>query len=188
MKVVKLFSHSVAVILLVVSVCCMIIVIMSVNKLPEIKTEYSIKIHPKKLPEKIMGEKLGKFGEMMVEMLPSDLAFTVFVPSEMAFERDLQIRVNRSLGPEEWENVYATVSRVLGFSAVPRKVYVGSVEVGKEVEFESVSGFGLRVWKEVDGVLVVNGVRSERVDVERGEVVVHVMDGVVMDAEFEQSL
>ncbi|KAK9742403.1 hypothetical protein RND81_03G170000 [Saponaria officinalis] len=191
MKIVKLFNNSIAVILLVISVCCMIIVILSVGKLPEVKTRYS-KINPKKLSEikgvDLMGKKLGKFGEMMIEMLPNDLAFTVFVPSEMAFERDLKIRVNHSLTPDHWDNTYATVSRVLGFSSVPRKIYADLVGVGKEVAFDSISGFALHVSKEVDGVLVVNRVRSERVDIEKGEVVVHVMDGVIMDAEFEQSV
>ncbi|KAJ0102524.1 hypothetical protein Patl1_06543 [Pistacia atlantica] len=82
-------------------------------------------------------DELGKFVEMMVGMLPEDLAFTVFVPSEKAFERDLRLRVNHDLE---------------------------------------------------DAMLVVNRVKSERVDLKKGKIVVHIMDGVIMDADFEQSV
>ncbi|KAL1544825.1 hypothetical protein AAHA92_21628 [Salvia divinorum] len=57
---------------------------------------------------------------------------------------------------------YAVLTRVLGFSFMPSK--------------------------DLDGNLMVNGVVSEEVDLRFGEIIVHVMDGVVMDAEFEQSV
>ena len=53
---------------------------------------------------------------------------------------------------------------------------------------DSFSGFKLFVSKDVDGMLVVNRVRSKRMDLRKGEMVVHVMDGVIMEAEFEQSV
>lgn len=124
----------------------------------------------------------------MIEMLPEDLAFTVFVPSERAFERDLRLRANESLVGEKMNDSYAVVSRVLGFSAVPRTLVSGDVPFGKEVLYDSISGFVLYISKDVDGMLVVNRVRSQRVDIRRKEIVVHVMDGVVMDAEFEESV
>lgn len=187
----KLFNRSIAIIIMLVSLCCMVVVIMSMFNLPDVPLGHTeIESHESSKFGGIYskGGNLGMFGKMMVEMLPNDLAFTVFVPSERAFERDLRLRANHNFSQEEWDNTYATVSRVLGFSAVPRKIYSDSVLVGKEISFDSISGFTLYISKDLDGVLVVNSVRSERVGVEKGEVVVHTMDGVIMDAEFEQSV
>jgi hypothetical protein len=46
----------------------------------------------------------------------------------------------------------------------------------------------LYISKDLDGMLVVNRIRSEKVDLRRGQIVVHIMDGVIMDAEFEQAV
>ncbi|KAJ8426484.1 hypothetical protein Cgig2_014282 [Carnegiea gigantea] len=177
----RLFNRPTAIILILVSICCLVVVIMSMLNLPEIPTgDSEIEFQ--------QSSELGKFGEMMLEMLPTDLAFTVFVPSERAFEHDLGLRGNHSLSSEEWNNTYATVSRVLGFSAVPRKIYSDSIPIGKEKSFDSISGFELYVSKDLEGELVVNGVRSKWVDMQKGELVVHIMEGVIMDAQFEQSV
>ncbi|KAH7548205.1 hypothetical protein JRO89_XS14G0083200 [Xanthoceras sorbifolium] len=137
---------------------------------------------------KVSANELGKFAEMMLEMLPKDLAFTVFVPSAKAFERDLKLQVNNSLVGDKMNNTYAIISRVLGFSAVPRTLSSVSVPFGEEISYDSLSGYPLYVSKSLDGMLVVNTVRSERVDLKNGKIVVHIMDGVIMDAEFEQSI
>lgn len=121
-------------------------------------------------------------------MLPLDLPFTVFVPTEASFKRDLGLEWNESASVEERDNVVAIVSRVVGFSSVARKVRADSVVIGGLVEYESVSGFRVGVYKGSDGVLVVNGVRVVEMDLEVGEVVAHLIDGVVMDAAFEQSV
>ena len=128
------------------------------------------------------------FGEMMIEMLPEDLAFTVFVPSERAFERDLRIRANDSFLAEKRNDTYAVVSRILGFSAIPRALFSMMIYSNKEVSYDSLSGFPLYISKDAKGMLVVNRIRSERVDVRRRELIVHIMDGVIMDAEFELSV
>lgn len=177
----RLFNRPTALILILVSICCLVVVIMSMLNLPEIPNGHSE-------IEFQQSSELGKFGEMMIEMLPTDLAFTVFAPSERAFEHDLGLRGNHSLSSEEWDNTYATVSRVLGFSAVPRKIYSDSIPIGKEKSFDSISGFVLYVSKDLEGGLVVNGVRSKWVDMQKGELVVHIMEGVIMDAQFEQSV
>lgn len=54
---------------------------------------------------------------------------------------------------------------------------------------ELVSGLRISAWRrDVDGALVVNGVPSECVDiVKERDIIVHVMAGVLMDAEFERS-
>ncbi|KAJ8443881.1 hypothetical protein Cgig2_032705 [Carnegiea gigantea] len=165
--------------------CSTIAVILSLLDLPEIPTE----IHPQDSWEtNENGGKLGIFGEMMIKMLPHDLPFTVFVPSDRAFEHILRLRPNHSFTPEEWDNKYATVSRVLGFSTVPRKIYASSVPIGEERSFDSISGLRLHISKDLDGVLVVNRVRSEVVDIRKGEVVVHVNDGILMDTEFDRAV
>ncbi|XP_057523150.1 uncharacterized protein LOC130803021 [Amaranthus tricolor] len=187
MRVGKLFNHSIFTILMLVSVCCMLVVIISLFKLPDIpagetyESSNNVGIYSK-------DEKLGKFGELMIDMLPNDLAFTVFLPSEEAFEHDLRLRANLSFSQEEWDNAYATASLVLGFSAVPRKIYSGLISDGEVLSFDSISGFTLYISKDVDGVLVVNRIRAKEVDINKGEVVLHIMDGVIMDAEFEHSV
>jgi len=187
MRKVKLIRHSIATLLMLVSVCCVIATILSMLDLPQIPIE----IHSQdSWGTNENGGKLDTFGEMMIEMLlPHDLPLTVFVPSDRAFEHILRLRPNHSFTPEEWDNIYATVSRVLGFSTVPRKIYASSVATGEELSFDSISGFRLHISKDVDGMLVVNNrVRSETVDIRKGEVVVHVIDSVLMDAEFQNAV
>ncbi|KAK9283744.1 hypothetical protein L1049_011994 [Liquidambar formosana] len=186
----RLFKNSIAFVLVVVSVCCMFAVIISMLRLPEVPMgNRAIGYNGIMKTRKVFEDgRIGKFGEMMVEMLPEDLAFTVFVPSEKAFERDLRLRVSDSLVAEKFNDTYAILSRILGFSAVPRTLLSVTVPFGKEISFDSVSGFGLYISKDLHGTLVVNRVRSQRVDLRSGEIVVHTMDGVIMDAEFEQSV
>ena len=179
-------KNSIAFACIVVSVCCIFVVFISMFRLPEVPVGMYQTAKTGRVSE---NEKfIGRFGGMMIEMLPEDLAFTVFVPSQKAFERDLRLRVNDSLVGEKMNDTYAIVSRVMGFSAVPRTLSSVMVPVGGEVSYDSISGFPLYITKDIDGMLVVNRIRSERVDLRKGEIVVHVMDGVIMDAEFEQSV
>ncbi|CAN0909656.1 hypothetical protein LINGRAHAP2_LOCUS25896 [Linum grandiflorum] len=178
-------KNSVAFVGLVVSVCCTFVVMVSVLKLPDVPLGGNRVFRNRK---EVAGgggdEKLGKFGEMMVEMLPDDLAFTVFVPSERAFQRDLRMNDDSF----SRNDTYAVVSRVLGFSAVPRTIYSAAVD-DSPVSYDSLSGLTLFISKDREGMLVVNRVPAERVDIRRKKrIVVHVMDGVLMDAEFEQSV
>lgn len=186
-------KNSIAFVCVFVSVCFLFVVTISILRLPEVpvgsravglyRTAKTGSVSVNEY-EKVV----GKFGEMMIEMLPEDLAFTVFVPSHKAFERDLRLRVNDSLVGEKMNDTYAVVSRVMGFSAVPRTLSSVMVPVGGEVSYDSISGFPLYITKDIDGMLVVNRIRSERVDLRKREIVVHIMDGVIMDAEFEQSV
>lgn len=131
---------------------------------------------------------LGEFGDMMVSMLPKNLAFTVFVPSPESFRRVLKLRPNDSVAEGKASHTYAVVSRVLGFSAVPRRLRAGDVPLHERVRLlDSVSGLKIYAWRDVDGALDVNGVRSECVDIISDESIVHVMAGVLMDADFERS-
>lgn len=141
---------------------------------------------------------LGELGDAMVSMLPKDLPFTVFVPSADSFTRVLRLqgsKSNASAGDQEAAtdtNTYAILSRVLGFSAVPRRLLAADVPLpprgaGAVRLMDSVSGLRLYASRDARGALVVNGVRSECVDIIRGETVVHVLAGVLMDAKFERS-
>ncbi|KAA8534105.1 hypothetical protein F0562_031702 [Nyssa sinensis] len=161
-----------------------------VIKLPDVSVGNSavLSLRTKKFKKGLEEVRIGKFGELIIEMLPEDLAFTIFIPSEKAFERDLRLRVNDSLVGDKVNDTYAMLTRVLGFSAVPRMIYSDSVPFSKMTSYDSLSGFRLYISKDLDGMLVVNRVRSERVDFWKGEIVVHIMNGVIMDAEFEQSV
>ncbi|XP_058759983.1 uncharacterized protein LOC131633287 [Vicia villosa] len=187
-----ILKHSIALVTILVTVCCIFIVIVTFSNLPEAQNKSNQKMGFYQITRSrkvsIQDINLGRFGEMMIEMLPQDLAFTVFVPSEEAFKRDLHLSVDDSLKQDRFNDTYAIVSRVLGFSAVPRTVWSVDLRFGEVVNYESLSGFSLYVSKGVDGMVVVNRVRSEIVDVRKREIVVHVLDGVIMDADFEQSV
>lgn len=171
----------------VVSVACLIVLCFSILKVNEIPQGNGNAIGLKvKINRK--DERVGKLGELVIDMLPQDLAFTLFLPSEKAFERDLGLGLGLASGGEKWDDTYAILTRVLGFSAVPRRIYAGDVECGKEVDYDSISGYTLYISKDLGGLLMVNGIVSEMVDIRRGKIVVHVMDGVIMDSEFEQSV
>ncbi|KAJ8770163.1 hypothetical protein K2173_011498 [Erythroxylum novogranatense] len=182
-----LLKNSVAFVGVVVSVCCLFVIIISVLKLPDVSLRDKL-TGPSRGRKLSRDEEIGKLGKMMIEMLPEDLAFTVFVPSERAFKRDLRLQVNQSLGAEKRNDTYAIVSRILGFSTLPRTLLSTMVPPLKLVSYDSLSGLTLYISKDDDGLLVVNRIRSERINIRKGEFVVHVMDGIIMDAEFEQSV
>ncbi|KAF8005812.1 hypothetical protein BT93_K0173 [Corymbia citriodora subsp. variegata] len=183
-------KNSVAFVCMVVSSCCFLVLFLSTLRLPEVSSgNDAVRSHLTTEVRKFSeNPHLGTFGEMMVEMLPQDLAFTVFIPSEKAFWRDLQLHANESFVAENINNTYAIVSRVLGFSAVPQVLTSDTVPVGEEISYDSLSGFTLHMSRAVDGKIIVNGVRSESLDRRKGEIVVHIMDGVIMDADFKQSV
>ncbi|CAM8961767.1 unnamed protein product [Rhodiola kirilowii] len=175
---------TIASVCIIISICFSLsIIILSVLKLPQLSQPGIITTthSADKLPV------IGKFGKMMIDMLPGDLAFTVFLPSEEAFGHVLKLKVNESLKVKQLNDTLAILSRVLGFSAVPRTIHSADVQIGREMDFDSLSGFRLSVWKEEDGRLLVNRIRSRSEDLRVRETVVHVMDGVIMDADFEQS-
>ncbi|KAJ7964025.1 FAS1 domain containing protein [Quillaja saponaria] len=135
-------------------------------KLPEVSTRKrgvgsdQIIIKTRKVPN---DDRLGKFGEMMIEMLPQVLAFTIFVPSEKAFSRDLGLRVNDSLN-----DTYAVLTRILGLSAVPCPLSSMDVPFSEQqLSYNSLSGFKLFISKDIDGMLVVNRIKYEMVDLRK---------------------
>lgn len=183
-------QNSVAFVSVVVSVSCLLIVIMSTFRLPELSMRNNSFLTSKGIKNRVLSqdEEIGKFGEMMIQMLPEDLAFTIFIPSEKAFEHDLKLMVNESLVDEKLNDTYAILSRLLGFSAIPQALTSDRLASGKEVSLDSISGYRLYISKDSDNMLVVNSVPAKRVDLKSGEIVVHIINGVIMDAEFEQSV
>lgn len=180
-------KNPVAFVFLILLVSCTFVLFISVLRLPEAPSVTSFRSKEEK--RKIStDERIGKFGEMVIQMLPEDLAFTVFLPSEKAFERDLRLDLNDSLIGEKGSDTYAVLTRILGFSAVPRLIYSDNVSYVKEIDFDSLAGFTLYISRDLDGMIVVNGIRSEKMDLQKGKLVLHTMDGVIMDAEFEQSV
>lgn len=183
-------QNSVAFVSVVVSVSCLLIVIMSAFRLPELSMRNNSFLTSKAIKSRVLShnEEIGKFGEMMIQMLPEDLAFTIFIPSEKAFEHDLKLTVHESLVDEKMNDTYAILSRILGFSAIPQALTSDRLASGEEVSLDSISGYRLYISKDSDNMLVVNSVPAKRLDLKSGEIVVHIINGVIMDAEFEQSV
>ncbi|EPS69008.1 hypothetical protein M569_05771, partial [Genlisea aurea] len=124
---------------------------------------------------------IGEFGERVIQMLPDDLPFTLFLPSEPSFYRDL--RMNKT----DDDNTYAILTRILGFSAVPRWISPADLDQEKEAVYNSISGFRLYLHKTSEEMVVANGIPSIGMK-KKKNLVIHVMDGVIMDPEFEQSV
>ncbi|KAF8402694.1 hypothetical protein HHK36_010782 [Tetracentron sinense] len=97
-----------------------VLLVMNDKQLPEISMSNSAMEYYRalKIRKVSKDERLGGFGEMMIEMLPDDLAFTVFIPSEKAFQHNLRLWADDSLVVEKMNDTYAIFSRILGFSAV----------------------------------------------------------------------
>ncbi|KAJ7564903.1 hypothetical protein O6H91_02G038900 [Diphasiastrum complanatum] len=146
---------------------------------------------------------LGRLGSMMVDMLDLDLPFTLFAPSESYFhsllarqkpasrnqeEAILGSSVNLTQTAEDKEEVYAIVSRILGFSAVPKLIQAQAVPLGGEMELESISGYKLYLSKDANRGFLVNNLTWEVCEFKRGQLMVHLVSGVLMDSEFERSM
>ncbi|EOA24764.1 hypothetical protein CARUB_v10018041mg [Capsella rubella] len=193
MKKPHFLKNPVVFLLLLITLSSLTILIFSFLKLPE--TPLAAGNHLCKQRNELTDE-LGYFGKMMIGMLPEDLVFTAFVPSDKAFRRDLGLKSNNSrrinsLEDDDGDNTYAVVSRIMGFAVVPYKVEEADIRNDETASYESLSGFKLKIWKkERNGGsgLVVNGVETEKVGfVKRGKTIVHIMNGVVMDSDFAQS-
>ncbi|KAJ4971946.1 hypothetical protein NE237_005045 [Protea cynaroides] len=185
-----LLKCSISFVFVVVSVSCLLVVAVSVLRLPEVSWGSNALVSYGALRLRKVSEEnsLGELGKMMVKMLPDDLAFTIFLPSEKAFERCVNLSAYYSLGEQSVNDTYATLTRILGFSTVSRGLPSVAMPLGKEVSLESIAGFKLYISRDSKGKLVVNRVSSYRVDLRKGEIIIHIMNGVIMDAEFEQSV
>ncbi|KAL2526172.1 Fasciclin-like arabinogalactan family protein [Abeliophyllum distichum] len=125
---------------------------------------------------------------MVIKMLPEDLAFTLFLPSKKALGCGLSLNPKENLAGEKANDTYAILIRVLGFSVVPRTIYLADLQYGKEIVYDSISGFNLYILKDLDGMLVVNRVALEHVDLKLKNIIAYVMNEVIMDSKFEESM
>eukprot|EP00250_Pteridium_aquilinum_P017877 c23817_g1_i1 orf=964-1617(-) len=145
-----------------------------------------------------MDPALGRYGELILTFIRPDLPFTVFIPSPSSFESMLlaingRFNTSGTLSPNstvfEEESNYAVISRVFGFGAVPRRILSGMVPFNGEIGVDSVSGFRLILARlPPKGTLIVNNLACSTVDIIKGSIVVHLVDGVLMDSDFEQSV
>lgn len=137
---------------------------------------------------------VGVFGDAMVAMLGStDDPFTIFVPSHAAFLNASwsMFRKDVELGhllSDANSAAYAVMSHLLSFSAVPRPILSKHIPYGKEVVYETLSGFVLSMTRVRGRGLLVNNITCAETDLRRGRLVIHVLNGVVMDSEFELSM
>ncbi|KAL5991549.1 hypothetical protein ACLOJK_012458 [Asimina triloba] len=172
-----------------VSVSCLLVLFVSVIGLPEISMDRNgvQSLRTLKFGKKLEEGRLGELGQMVVGMLPDDLAFTVFLPSEEAFRRDVKLQANESLVEQKFNDTFAILTRVLGFSTVPQHLPSIEMYMDKEMPLDSISGFRLYAVRTSSGALVVNNVQSKWLDIRKGKAIIHLMSGVIMDAEFGQS-
>ncbi|MFS7978551.1 putative FAS1 domain-containing protein [Helianthus anomalus] len=146
-------KSSIAFIAVIVSVSSYFVLILSVLRLLDVSVTSGSKslFKPKQVSKSLEnGDRFGKFGEMMIEMLLRDLSFTIFVPSEFAFERDLRFRVNDSLAEEKANDTNAILTRVLSITVVPWKTLSESLSCSEEITCDSLSGLKLYVSKDAD--------------------------------------
>ncbi|RVW60835.1 hypothetical protein CK203_033534 [Vitis vinifera] len=108
-------------------------------------------------------ESIGKFGEMMLEMLPQDLAFHDLRPFRKSFPTGFEATSESESGGRADERyLRRAFSLYLVSRPFPAAVFQNDA-----------------LWKR-NSSIGTDGYAE-------GEIVVHIMDGVIMDFEFEQS-
>ena len=110
----------------------------------------------------------------LVETLKGDGPFTVFAPTDAAFEALPAGTVEDLLKPENKEDLVA----VLTYHVVPGKV-LSSDLAGKALEPETVQGTTVAIDATGDSVMV-DGARVVAADVEASNGVIHVIDAVIL--------
>lgn len=137
---------------------------------------------------------VGVFGDAMIEMLgPTDVPFTIFVPSHATF---LDVPIFRNLEEKGKQadvlktdsDSYIIMSHLLSFGTVPKSILSKLIPVGQEVVYESLSGSLVSVTRVPGRGFLVNNLTCMVTDLHIGQFVIHVLNGFVMDSEFQQSL
>ena len=114
----------------------------------------------------------------LVDTLSGEGPFTVFAPTDAAFA-DLPEGVLEALLEEE--NREALV-QILTYHVVNGAVFSEQVETGPVT---SVEGSTIAVEVSEDGVVTVNGATVTAVDIEASNGVIHVIDSVILPADFD---
>jgi uncharacterized surface protein with fasciclin (FAS1) repeats len=110
----------------------------------------------------------------LVETLKGDGPFTVFAPTDAAFEKLPEGTVEDLLKPENKDQLTA----ILTYHVVPGKVMSGDI-AGSETMAETAEGSSLDIDATGDGVMV-DGATVVQADIEASNGVIHVIDTVVM--------
>ena len=108
-----------------------------------------------------------------LETLRGDGPFTLFAPTDAAFEKLPEGTVEDLLKPENKDKLVA----VLTYHVVPGKIMSGDI-AGKSTEVETVQGSKLAV-DAMDGVKV-DAAEVIKADIETSNGVIHVIDTVVL--------
>ena len=111
----------------------------------------------------------------LAETLSGEGPYTVFAPTNAAFEALPAGTVEELLKPENKEKLTA----ILTYHVVPGKVMAADV---KPMEVETVNGAKAKVTVEGD-VVMIDGAKVTATDVEASNGVIHVIDKVIMPAE-----
>ena len=111
----------------------------------------------------------------LAETLSGEGPFTVFAPTNEAFEKLPEGTVEMLLKPENKEKLVA----ILTYHVVPGKVMAADV---KTMEVETVEGSKANV-KVADDKVMIDGAEVIATDVEASNGVIHVIDTVIMPAE-----
>lgn len=111
----------------------------------------------------------------LVEVLSSEGPFTVFAPTNAAFEKLPEGTVENLLKPENKEKLIA----VLKYHVVAGKVMAADV---KTMEVETVQGGKAKVVV-ADGKVTIDKANVVATDIVTGNGVIHVIDAVILPAE-----
>ncbi|CAI5975757.1 unnamed protein product, partial [Closterium sp. NIES-64] len=132
------------------------------------------------------GGKLQIFSGAMAGMLSSDEPFTLFAPSD-DFLLDISSVFHKY--PRTKEMIDPMLSRLVGYSAVPRRIPAADIPLGAFERLESITGFIINVGRDPrTGRIFANGVPSKQVDILEGQLVVHLIDGMLGPLDFVESV
>lgn len=116
----------------------------------------------------------------LVETLQSDGPFTVFAPTNAAFEALPEGTLEMLLKPENKDKLQA----VLTYHVVSGEVMSGDLE-SMSVETVQGSKADVKVW---DGKVKINGAKVAMADINAENGVVHVIDAVILPPSIEEAL
>ncbi len=113
----------------------------------------------------------------LAETLQGEGPFTVFAPTDAAFEKLPEGTVESLLEPENKEKLQA----ILTYHVLPAKVMAGDIK-GKQVSVDTVNGTKLDV-NATNGGVMAGGANVIAADIRASNGVIHVVDTVILPPE-----
>ncbi|MCA1940297.1 MAG: fasciclin domain-containing protein [Caenispirillum bisanense] len=113
----------------------------------------------------------------LVDTLKGDGPFTVFAPTDAAFDALPAGTLDTLLKPESKDQL----TGILTYHVVPGKIMSGDIAMG-ETMVETVNGKQIKVQKTADGVMV-DGAKVTTADIATDNGVIHVIDSVVLPSD-----